>query len=124
MNIFLIFLGAGFGGVLRYWSSIGVYRLLGRQFPFGTLLVNSMGCFLMGLLYIVILERSGRFAPQLRSLILIGFLGGYTTFSTFSIETFNLYEQAQTFKALLNIICSIGLCLGLTWAGIFLGRRL
>lgn len=123
-NTLLIFLGAGFGGVSRYWVSNGVYALLGRAFPFGTLIANSTGCFLMGLLYTLLLERFNGIGQELRPLILVGFLGGYTTFSSFSIETLNLYESGDWFGASLNILLSIIICIFLTWLGIVLGRQL
>ena len=78
-NTLLIFLGSGLGGVLRYWTSHGIYFLLGRQFPYGTLIINVSGSFLMGLLFALILDRFIEIAPQLRALLLIGVLGGYTT---------------------------------------------
>lgn len=124
INTLLIFLGAGLGGVFRYGISNGIYWLLGRQFPYGTLFVNASGCFLMGLLFVLILERFDGISPHLRSLLLIGFLGGYTTFSSFSIETLNLLESGDWFSASLNILLSILLCIALTWLGIIGGRQL
>jgi CrcB protein len=124
MNTLLIFFGAGLGGVFRYWVSNGVYWLLGRQFPYGTLVVNATGCFLMGLMFAIILERLTSTGPQLRSLILIGFLGGYTTFSSFTIETLNLFESGAWLSAGLNIIVSVTLCIFLTWIGVMGGRQL
>jgi len=123
-NTLLIFLGAGVGGVFRYWISNGVYWFLGRQFPYGTLVVNASGSFLMGLLFVLILERFDGIGPQLRSLLLIGLLGGYTTFSSFSIETLNLFESGAWVGATLNIFISVTLCLALTWLGILGGRQL
>lgn len=120
----LIFLGAGLGGVFRYWISNAVYWFLGRQFPYGTLFVNATGCFLMGLLFALILDRFNGVGPQLRALLLIGFLGGYTTFSSFSIETLNLFESGAWFNAGLNILLSLILCISLTWIGIISGRQL
>lgn len=72
---------AGFGGVLRYGVSTGIYNLFNKNFPYGTLVVNVSGSFLMGFLFVLLLERFQSIAPQLRALLLIGFLGGYTTFS-------------------------------------------
>lgn len=124
VNNLLIFLGAGLGGVCRYWLSNGIYWLVGRQFPYGTLFVNVTGSFLMGLLFILLMERFDGIGPQLRSLLLIGFLGGYTTFSSFSIETLTLFENGAWFDGCLNILLSIVLCISLTWLGIIGGRQL
>lgn len=124
MNTLLIFLGAGLGGVSRFWISNLSYWLLGRQFPYGTLIVNISGSFLMGLLFVLLLERVDGMGPQLRSLLLVGFLGGYTTFSSFSIETLNLFESGASFSGLLNIFLSIILCLAAAWLGVMGGRQL
>lgn len=123
-NVLLIFLGAGFGGVFRYWVSNGTYWLVGRQFPFGTLVVNVSGCFLMGLLFTLILERFNGIGPQLRAFLLIGLLGGYTTFSAFSIETLNLFENGAWISACLNIVFSVILCIAAVWLGVLGGRQL
>lgn len=122
-NVLLIFFGCGVGGVLRYWVSDLSYMLLGRNFPYGTLIVNVSGSFLMGLLFILIMERSNQ-ATVLGSLLLIGFLGGYTTFSSFSIETLNMFESGVYVAALINVLFSIILCLLGTWIGMLLGRQL
>lgn len=123
-NALLIFLGAGIGGVLRYWISNGIYQLLGREFPYGTLVVNVSGCFLMGLLFILSIERFDGTSTELRALLLIGLLGGYTTFSSFSIETINLFENGNGLAAASNILLSIVLCIAATWLGVLGGRSL
>jgi CrcB protein len=123
-NVLLIFLGAGFGGVFRYWVSNGVYWLVGRQFPYGTLVVNISGCFLMGLLFALILDRSFALSSPLRALLLIGLLGGYTTFSSFSIETLNLFEGGAWLSASFNIVLSVILCIAATLIGLLAGRHL
>jgi len=120
----LIFIGAGFGGVFRYWISNGIYFLLGRQFPYGTLVVNVSGCFLMGFLFILTVERFDSIASQLRALLLIGLLGGYTTFSSFSIETINLFENGNWQGAIMNIFLSTFVCLAAAWIGVIGGRNL
>jgi CrcB protein len=123
-NSIFIFIGAGIGGVLRYWVSNGAYYLLGRQFPYGTFVVNVSGCFLMGLLYILTLERFGISGSSLRALVLIGLLGGYTTFSTFSIETINLFENGNWLSASLNILLSTSVGMAAAWLGVMGGRSL
>lgn len=124
MDTLLVFIGAGLGGVLRFWIASITYFFLGRQFPFGTLIVNVSGCFLMGLLFILTIERFNEIGPQLRSFLLIGLLGGYTTFSSFSIETINLFEAGAFISGITNILISIALCLAATWFGIIGGRQL
>jgi CrcB protein len=122
INELLIFLGAGIGGVFRYWVSNATYFFLDRQFPYGTLIVNVSGSFLMGFLFILIHQKFGNLNIQLRALLLIGLLGGYTTFSSFSIETFTLLENGQYLSAMINILSSIILCLLAAWIGVIAGR--
>ena len=123
-NTWLIFFGAGIGGVLRYWISHGAYWLLGRQFPYGTLLVNVSGSFLMGLLFVLIMDKFAGIGPHLRAFLLIGILGGYTTFSSFSIETLNLFEGGAWLSASLNIILSVILSIFAVWLGVMGGRQI
>jgi fluoride exporter len=120
----LILIGGGIGSVFRYWMSVGSYALLGRGFPYGTLAVNTLGCFLMGFLTIYIIERMNGQAESLRAFLLIGLLGGFTTFSSFSIETLNLFENGEILKSLLNIIGSVCLSLLGVSLGALLGRQL
>ena len=124
INTFLIFIGAGLGGVFRFWISNGIHFFLGRQFPYGTLVVNVSGSFLMGLLFVLILDRFDGIGPHLRSLLLIGFLGGYTTFSSFSIESLILFENGAWLAALFNVVFTVTLCISLTWLGVIGGRQL
>ncbi|MBL1321284.1 MAG: fluoride efflux transporter CrcB [Methylophaga sp.] len=115
--------GGALGAVLRFLMSSHVYRLFGKDFPYGTLSVNILGSFLMGLLFILIIER-GMLSGEWRSIIIVGFLGAFTTFSTFSIETLNLLESGELSRAALNIFLSVALCLVATWLGLVMGRQL
>jgi CrcB protein len=118
-----IAMGGAVGALFRFWLATGVYGVAGRDFPYGTLAVNVVGCLVMGLLYEVLLDRV-TFGVELRAGLLIGLSGAFTTFSTFSLETLALVEQGEPTKALANVILSVLLCMGAVWVGVFLGRQL
>jgi CrcB protein len=118
-----IALGGAAGALGRYWVSNGIYGLFGRDFPYGTLGVNVLGSLVMGWLYVLLLERLSA-GPELRGMLVIGFLGAFTTFSTFSIETLNLVEQGEYWKAAANIVLSVVACLAAAWLGVLIGRAL
>lgn len=122
-RVLAIAAGGAIGSVLRFWMSNGVHALLGRAFPYGTLLVNVAGCLLMGFLFVVLLERLSD-AAVLRAGVLTGLLGGFTTFSAFSMETFNLVEEGAWVRAGLNVGASVVLCFAATWIGVLLARQL
>ncbi|MGD8843789.1 MAG: fluoride efflux transporter CrcB [Gammaproteobacteria bacterium] len=124
MNQILAIAGGGaVGAVLRYWVSNGVYALSGRAFPYGTLAVNVLGSLVMGFLFVWLLERvTGGVA--LRAFLLIGLLGAFTTFSTFSVETLSLIESGQLLRAVLNVLLSVMLCVGAAGLGILLARQI
>jgi CrcB protein len=115
--------GGAAGAVMRFWVSNGVYSLLGRGFPWGTLVVNVLGSLIMGLSYVLLLERMS-VAPEWRAALMIGLLGAFTTFSTFSIETFNLLESGDWPKAVLNMVFSVLACVLAVWIGVQAGRQL
>jgi CrcB protein len=121
LQILAIAGGGALGALGRFWVSTGVYRLMGSDFPWGTLAVNTLGSFLMGLLFVLYLERFAA-GPEIRAAILIGFLGAFTTFSTFSMETLALIEEGFLGRAFLNIWVSVLTCLLACWAGVLLGR--
>jgi CrcB protein len=122
MNQVLAIAGGGaVGAVLRYWISSGVYALIGRGFPYGTLVVNVLGSLVMGFLYIWLLERMPG-GVAMRAFLLIGLLGAFTTFSTFSVETLNLMEAGQIASAVLNTLLSVVLCIGAAALGVMLAR--
>lgn len=123
MQVLAIAIGGAAGAVLRFWMSTGTYALLGRGFPYGTLAVNVLGSFLMGLMTVLLLERMA-VSAEWRAALLIGLLGAFTTFSTFSIETYNLITEGAVLKALLNMAASVVLCLIAVWVGIILGRQI
>jgi len=117
-----IALGGALGSVLRFLLSTRIYQWLGRDFPYGTLSVNILGCLLMGFLFVFMADRL--LSPEWRATVLVGFLGGFTTFSSFSMETMLLIEQSAYVKALLNMLLSVGLCLIATWLGMVIARQL
>ncbi|MGD8588857.1 MAG: fluoride efflux transporter CrcB [Chromatiales bacterium] len=123
MQLIAIAAGGAVGALLRFWVSTGVYNLLGRGFPYGTLAVNVLGSLVMGFLYVLLLDRM-TVAPEVRAALLVGFLGAFTTFSTFSIETLNLIEQADFMRAGLNMVISVSACLFACWFGLLLGRQI
>ncbi len=119
----LIALFGAIGCLTRYYMSGWVYNLLGREFPYGTFAVNVVGAYIIGL----IMEfgmRSTLISANVRTGLTVGFLGGLTTFSTFSYETFRLLEDGEFFIASTNILGSVLVCLSFTWLGITTARYL
>ena|SRR5690606_15737141 len=115
LNYLIVSIGAAIGGAARYWLSNAVYKFFPATFPYGTLVVNITGSFLLGLIIFIFDERE-LINNQLKIFLTIGFCGGFTTFSTFSFETFNLLKESQYYLAAVNIVLSLILCI----AGVFL----
>jgi CrcB protein len=115
VKIFLAGIGGFFGSILRY-SVSGFVQDVSRSihFPYGTLAVNLIGCFAIGFLA-QLAETRGVFTAETRTLIFVGVLGGFTTFSAFGNETINLWREGQSGLALLNIAAHLMLCLGAVW---------
>jgi len=123
LQIMMVGIGGALGSMLRFLMSSVMVAWLGRDFPFGTLTINVLGSFLMGLLAVVLVERFNLDVVW-RSAILVGFLGGFTTFSSFSLETLHLFLADETFKALLYMGLSVVLCVGAAALGLKVGQHL
>jgi CrcB protein len=123
LNVVLVFVGGGIGAAARYWLQGIAYQKLGSDFPYGTLIVNVVGCVLIGFLMSSMEERF-LVHPSLRVLVTIGILGGFTTFSSFSFETIAMLRDGEVFRAAVNVIVSVGVCLAGAWIGLRLGELL
>ena len=121
------YLAIAIGGTLGCWARYAmtglVQGIFGRSFPLATLVINVLGCFLMGFLFFETLERI-ILSPAMRAGILVGVLGGFTTFSTFSMETLLLVEEGETAKAVLYIVLSVGLGLTAAFSGAYIARNI
>ena len=117
-----IAMGGALGSVARFWFSGVVGRQFGETFPWGTLLVNITGSFAIGVLA-ALAEPGGRhfIKPAGRQFLIYGVCGGYTTFSSFSLQTLELLREGDWFKAGFNAAASLGLCLVAVWLGYALG---
>ncbi len=122
LQLLVIAAGGALGALLRFAVSSGVYSWWGRDFPYGTLSVNLIGSFLMGFLSYLMLERL-QLSTEWRMAVLVGFLGSFTTFSTFSLDTLNLFLSEAYLKALVNMLSSVILCLLATGIGLWLARQ-
>jgi len=122
-TVLIVALCGAIGCAARYYVSGLVYDLTGAGFPYGTLAVNVSGAFLVGLL-MEAGARSTVIPPNVRIALVIGLLGGLTTFSSFSYETFKQIEGGHFLPATANILASVFLCLLFTWLGIFAARHL
>jgi fluoride exporter len=117
-----IAVGGALGTLLRYWGSGLVAAAIGETFPWGTIAVNVVGSTLIGLLAALV-GPDGRLllSPDLRQSLMLGVLGGFTTFSSFSLQTLALIQDDEWLFAAGNVVLSVGLCLGGVWAGWSLG---
>jgi len=116
-------IGGACGAMMRFWLAAAVQRAAGGAFPWGTLTVNVLGSFLLGFLFVWLIERS-TVGELVRLAITVGFLGAFTTFSTFSVETVRLMQEGALVWALGNIALQVLLCVGVAWLGIQLARSL
>jgi CrcB protein len=122
---FWIAVGSALGGMARYWLSGFVAEHIGETFPWGTIVVNISGSFVIGF-FGTLTAPDGRLlvGPTTRQFVMVGLCGGYTTFSSFSIQTLNLFRDGDWLRAGGNIILSVALCLVAVWLGHILAAML
>jgi CrcB protein len=125
LNYLWVGLGGALGSIARYWFSGLIARFFGETFPLGTLLVNVSGSFVIGF-FAMATSTDGRWlaGPGVRTFFMIGICGGYTTFSSFSLQTLNLARDGEKLLAGLNAVLSLTLCLLAVWLGDLLAASL
>ena len=118
MSYFVVGLGGAIGSIARFWASGAVARQFGEEFPWGTLIVNVSGSFIVGA-FATMTGPEGRWlaSPSLRQFFMLGICGGYTTFSSFSLQTLYLARDGEWLPAALNVLLSVALCLVGVWLG-------
>ncbi|MDH4274355.1 MAG: fluoride efflux transporter CrcB [Gammaproteobacteria bacterium] len=115
--------GGAVGALLRFWVSRIVHAWTGTDFPYGTFVINISGSLMMGFFFVLLAERTG-VAPEWRAVILVGFLGAFTTFSTFSLEALTLMIGGEIATAMIYVVASVVLCIFAVWLGMWVGRQL
>ena len=123
MHWLSIALGGAMGAMGRYWVSSCLLPISSYKFPYATFSVNVVGSLLMGILYVLIVERGG-LPEQARHLLMVGFLGAFTTFSTFSLDALSLWQNGHLFLALVYVLATVVLCLVAISSSIWLARLL
>ncbi len=121
LKYLLIGTGGFIGSVMRYWTSVNAYKIFGEKFPYGTFIVNALGCLLIGFIA-EISENRFLISSEVRTFLMIGFLGGYTTFSTFGYETFTLLQDKDYTTAIINILLSVVVCITAVWIGALIAK--
>ncbi|HEV7967133.1 MAG TPA: fluoride efflux transporter CrcB [Candidatus Acidoferrales bacterium] len=119
----MVGLGGFLGSIARFWLGSYITYRMGARFPYGTFAINMSGSFLIGLVVTLLADR-GRWSPNLLYLIPIGFIGAYTTFSTFELEAFRSARNGDLFLALLNVVLSVALGFIAVWLGVVTGKTL
>ena len=117
----MVALGGAIGSMLRFWAGGYVSTRLGTRFPYGTFLINITASFLIGFIMTLLAERM-HWGPNWRFLIVAGFLGGYSTFSTFEYETFRIFQDGEFLVAGMNIVLSVAVGFLAVWVGVVTGR--
>lgn len=121
-NLVLVALGGAIGASLRYLSGIAALRLMGPSFPWGTLFVNVAGSLAMGLFIAWLVKRGGGISNELRLFVATGILGGFTTFSAFSLDVANLVERGAMVSAAGYVLASVLISVAAIFAGLWFGR--
>jgi CrcB protein len=117
----LVAVGGAIGSVLRYYVGQWSLRLMGPNFPWGTLVVNVVGCFVIGV-FAELIARRFNASEELRLLLITGFLGGFTTFSAFSLDAMSLIERGAIASAAVYMVASVGLSMAAVFAGLAVMR--
>jgi CrcB protein len=123
IKYFMVGIGGFLGSVLRFWMGSFIGGRLGARFPYGTFVINVSGSFLVGMI-VTVLATKAHWSPNWRYLIPIGFIGGYTTFSTFEFETLRLAQDGQMLMAVLNVTLSVVVGFVGVWAGAVAGKAI
>ena len=110
MNWLAVAIGGALGSVARYALSSWIFDITSHKFPYATLIVNVAGSFVMGILFVVIVERAA-LPAEMRSLLMIGFIGAFTTFSAFSLDALGLWQNGHVLMSVIYIITTVILCL-------------
>ena len=121
MKVLMVAVGGGIGATTRYLVSTWAAEKFGTNFPYGTLIVNVVGCFIIGLFMTLVTERF-IVSPYWRLFVTVGFVGGLTTFSSYSYETLKLLQDANIVMALYNLMGNVIIGFFATWLGISLAR--
>ena len=110
MNWLAVAIGGALGSVARYALSSWIFDITSHKFPYATLIVNVAGSFVMGILFVVIVERAA-LPAEMRSLLMIGFIGAFTTFSAFSLDALGLWQNGHVLMSVIYMITTVILCL-------------
>ena len=121
MQWLAVALGGALGSMARYALSTWIFQVSSHKFPYATLTVNVLGSFVMGILFVVIVERAA-LPQEMRSLLMIGFIGAFTTFSTFALDALGLWQNGHLFMALIYTLATVILCLIAISSAIWLTR--
>ncbi|WP_417223316.1 fluoride efflux transporter CrcB [Amphritea sp.] len=121
LHLISVAVGGAAGAMARYWVSGVLINNAQFKLPYGTLICNALGSFLMGICFVLIMEKA-RISPELRPLLMVGFLGAFTTFSTFSLEAVTMLQEGHIMSAAIYILMSVVLCVVALYSGLWFTR--